>query len=162
MTEDREISRTQLKKEATALQKMGEKLASLKDEQLKTMDLSDELIAAIRNFRSMTSHGAKRRQRQYIGALMRDLDVTPIEQALLEIEQGAYARAKEFHRLEGWRDRLVDGDDEAMEEILATFSADRQRLGQLVRSARKEREKNATKKSVRNLFRYLKELSDNQ
>ncbi len=163
MTEDREISRTQRKKEATALQKMGEKLAALNDEQLKTMDLSVELMAAIRDLRPMSSHGARRRQTQYIGALMRAVDVAPIERALLEIEQGAYKQARAFHRLEDWRDRLVAGDDEAMEEILTAFvRADRQRLGHLVRSARKAREKNATKRSARNLFRYLKELSDHQ
>ena len=109
MTEDREISRTQRKKEATALQKMGEKLPALNDEQLKTMDLSVELMAAIRDLRPMSSHGARRRQTQYIGALMRAVDVAPIERALLEIEQGAYKQARAFHRLEDWRDRLVGG-----------------------------------------------------
>ena len=56
---------------------------------------------------------------------------------------------------------MVEGDDDLIEEILAEFShADRQRLGQLVRSARKEKQKNAPPKSARNLFRYLKTLSD--
>ncbi|WP_319525304.1 ribosome biogenesis factor YjgA [uncultured Desulfosarcina sp.] len=154
-------SRTQLKKEAIALQKIGEKLVQLSDEQLKRMDLPARLIDAIDDIRPMTSHGARRRQMQYIGSLMRDVDIAPIEQALQEIEQGEYQRAREFHRLEDWRDRLVDGDDEAMMEILDAFpEADRQRLGQLVRSARKEKQNNNPPKSARNLFRYLRELSE--
>lgn len=154
-------SRTQLKKEATALQKIGEKLVQLSDEQLRRMDLPARLIDAIGDIRQMTSHGARRRQMQYIGSLMRNVDAAPIEKALLEIEQGEYQRARAFQRLEDWRDRLVNGDGEAMMEILdALPRVDRQRLGQLVRSARKEKRTNKPPKSARNLFRYLRELSE--
>jgi ribosome-associated protein len=96
---------------------------------------------------------------QYIGTLMRKVDAEPIEQALLEIEQGDYRQARTFQRIEAWRDRLVGGDDDLIDEIADAFpEASRQRLGQLVRSARKEKEKNAPPKSARNLFRYLKSL----
>jgi ribosome-associated protein len=160
MHDDLEKSRTQLKKEATALQKLGEKLVLLPDDQLNRMGLPTALLEAIQTVRAIKSHGARRRQMQYIGTLMRSVDTEPIEQALLEIEQGAYRQAKAFHRIEAWRDRLVDGNDDAILDILATFpDADRQRLGQLVRSARKEKEKNAPPKSARNLFRYLKALA---
>lgn len=158
--DDLEKSRTRLKKEAAALQKMGERLVGLSDEQLERMDLPAQLIGAIRDVRPMKSHGARRRQMQYIGTLMRRVDTQPIEQALLEIEQGDYRQKKAFHRIEAWRDRLVAGDDDLIDEIVdALPEASRQRLGQLVRSARKEKEKNAPPKSARNLFRYLKALS---
>ncbi len=160
MHEDLEKSRTRLKKEATALQKMGEKLVLLSDEQLDRMGLPTRLLDAIQGVRAIKSHGARRRQMQYIGSLMRSVDAEPIEQALLAIEQGAYGQANAFHRIEAWRDRLVDGDDDRLQEILDAFpDADRRRLGQLVRSARKEKEKNAPPKSARNLFRYLKSLA---
>ena len=160
MHDDLEKSRTQLKKEATALQKMGEKLVLLSDDQLGRMDLPTRLMEAIQTVRAIKSHGARRRQMQYIGSLMRSVDAEPIEQALLSIEQGAYGQAKAFHRIEAWRDQLVDGDDDVFQVILDTFpDADRRRLGQLVRSARKEKEKNAPPKSARNLFRYLKALA---
>ncbi|MBC2712717.1 MAG: DUF615 domain-containing protein [Desulfosarcina sp.] len=158
---DFEKSRTRLKKEATALQKTGEKLVTLSDDQLSRMELPTALMEAIQAVRSMKSHGARRRQMQYVGALMRSVDVEPVEQALLEIEQGVYRQAKAFHRIEAWRDQLVAGDDDVIHEILDTFpDADHQRLGQLVRSARKEKEKNAPPKSARNLFRYLKQLAN--
>ncbi|WP_319409811.1 ribosome biogenesis factor YjgA [uncultured Desulfosarcina sp.] len=160
MQDDLEKSRTRLKKEAVALQKMGERLVLLSDDQLDRMELLPALVDAIQTVRTIKSHGARRRQMQYIGTLMRSVDAEPIEQALLEIEQGAYRQAKAFQRIEAWRDQLVDGDDDVIHEILGTFpDADRQRLGQLVRSARKEKEKNAPPKSTRNLFRYLKTLS---
>jgi ribosome-associated protein len=160
MHDDFEKSRTRLKKEATALQKMGEKLVLLSDDQLCRMDLPQALLEAIQTVRTIKSHGARRRQMQYIGSLMRNVDAEPIEQALLEIEQGAYQQAKSFHRIEAWRDQLVDGDDDVIDDILdALPDANRQRLGQLVRSARKEKERNDPPKSARNLFRYLKSLA---
>ncbi len=153
-------SRTRLKKEATALQKLGEKLVTLSDDQLRRMGLPAVLMAAIQAARPMNAHGAKRRQMQYIGTLMRSADVAPIEQALLEIEQGSYRQAKDFQRIERWRDQLMAGEDAVFEEILASFpDADRQRMGNLVRSARKEKEKNQPPKSARNLFGYLQGLS---
>jgi ribosome-associated protein len=158
--DDLEKSRTRLKKEATALQKMGERLVRLSDDQLNRMELPQALLEAIRTVRTITSRGARRRQMQYIGTLMRKVDAEPIEQALLEIEQGDYRQARTFQRIEAWRDRLVGGDDDLIDEIVdALPEASRQRLGQLVRSARKEKEKNAPPKSARNLFRYLKSLS---
>ena len=157
--ENNEKSRTRLKKEAVALQQIGERLSGLSKEQLTRMALPGELAEAIEALRGMTSHGARRRQLQYVGAIMRSVDVEPMEAALLEIEQGAYRQARAFHQLESWRDRLVAGDDGAMEEILEAHpQADRQRLGQLVRSARKKLGDKIDPKSARNLFRYLKTL----
>jgi ribosome-associated protein len=154
-------SRTQLKKEALAIQKMGQKLVALSVEQLKTMPLPSELATAIEDIRTMTSRGARRRQMQFIGALMRQVDLSTIRQSILEIEQGAYQQAREFQRVEAWRDRLIAGDEALVESILKRCpDADRQRLGQLVRSARREKAKGLPTKSARNLFRYLKELSN--
>lgn len=160
-SEDLEKSRTRLKKEAEALQKIGARLATLSDEQLRRINLPTSLIEAVTAIRTMRSHGARRRQLQYIGALMRHVEVSSIEQALMEIDQGAYRQAQEFQRIERWRDRLVDGDDEVFTEIQERFPrVNRQRLGQLVRSARKERQNNKPPKSSRNLFRYLRALAD--
>jgi ribosome-associated protein len=155
-----EKSRSQLKREATALQQMGTRLAALSPDQRNRMQLPGALMDAIAALGKMTSHGARRRQRQYIESLMRNIDTTPIEQALVEIEQGAYRQAQAFRRIESWRDQLVDGDDDLMQTILAGYpDADRQRLGQLVRSARKEKAQQAPPRSARNLFRYLKEIT---
>lgn len=160
MNEVSQKSRTQLKKEAAALQRIGERLVGLSDEQLKRMRLPQALMAAIEATQQMTSRGARRRQLQYIGTIMRTVDVEPIQKALREIEQGAYRQAQAFHRLESWRDRLVAGDDRLMDEILSAYpQADRQRLGQLVRSARKRNTDTAAPKSARHLFRYLKTLT---
>ena len=154
-----EKSRTQLKKEALDLQKTGEKLVALSGEQLQRIDLPAVLLRAVGEAKTMKSHGARRRQMQYIGSLMRKIEVAPIEHAIQTIEQGAYDQARAFRKIEAWRDRLVDGDDDLMETISSSHPhVDRQRFGHLVRSARKEKQKGATPKSSRNLFRFLREL----
>jgi ribosome-associated protein len=156
-------SRTQLKKEALMLQRTGEKLVALSDEQLDRIELPSALRSAVLDAKEIRAHGARRRQMQYIGSLMRKIDTATIEKALRIIEQGAYDQARAFHKMEAWRDQLVEGDDILLEKILSTHPhANRQRLGQLVRSARKEKDKGAPPKSSRNLFRYLKELNDKQ
>jgi len=81
-------SRTQKKKEDRALQRLGEQLVSLPVSQLETMDLPDELLTAIELVHNIRSRSARRRQIQYIGALMRHIDPQPIEAALEGIRSG--------------------------------------------------------------------------
>lgn len=75
-------SRTRIKNEYKALQRLGEQLVALPFGQLETMGLPDELLTAIKFAWKIKSHGARRRQIQYIGALMRHIDPQPIETAL--------------------------------------------------------------------------------
>jgi len=81
-------SRTQKKNEDRALQRLGEQLVTLPSRQLASIDLPDELLTAVEFARTIKSHGARRRQMQYIGALMRHIDPQPIETALERIRPG--------------------------------------------------------------------------
>ena len=81
-------SRTQKKAEDRALQRLGEQLVALPHGQLQIMELPDELRTAIELARKIKSHGARRRQIQYIGVLMRHIDPQPIETALERIRSG--------------------------------------------------------------------------
>ncbi len=79
-------SRTRKKKEDHALQRLGEQLVALPFSQLEAMELPDELLTAIESARKIKSHGARRRQIKYIGALMRHIDPQLIEAALDRIQ----------------------------------------------------------------------------
>jgi ribosome-associated protein len=79
-------SRTRKKNEDRALQRLGEQLAALPRVQLAAMELPDELLTAIESARKIKSHGARRRQMQYIGVLMRHIDLQPIQTALDRIQ----------------------------------------------------------------------------
>lgn len=154
-------SRTQKKKEVRELQKLGERLVSLSREQLSGMALPRELLEAVVFAQNTSKHGARRRQMQYIGALMRTVESQPIRSALAAIDAGEYARQQKFRLAETWRNSLMEGDDALIEGIIAQCpTADRQRLGQLVRSARKKGTTKAqqTPPAARKLFRYLREL----
>lgn len=152
-------SRTQKKKEDRALQRMGEALVSLSPEQLKAIDMPEELARAVEAGRQMKSHGARRRQLQYIGALMRTIDCEPIRDALARIRGGEVHKALAFKKLEGWRDALLSGDLDALQEVLRQCpDADRQRLTQLMRNARRDGAGPPSAKASRMLFRYLREI----
>ncbi|MCG6909496.1 MAG: DUF615 domain-containing protein [Deltaproteobacteria bacterium] len=157
--EPSEKSRTQKKNEARALQKMGEQLLGLTPEQLEQIDLPKELMEALKEARGMTSHGARRRQVKYIGALVRETDPLPIREALENIRRGDHEKAAVFKQVERWRDALKAGDTALIEEILASCpGAQRQRLTQLTRSAQAEFGSQSGAKASRALFRYLKDV----
>lgn len=151
-------SRSQIKREMLKLQKIGEKLCTLSEHQLQTIDLPQELLEAILFARSLTARKARHRQMQYIGVLMRHVDVSPILQALEMIDQNHRLHARRFQQIEKWRDDMINGNEEDIERFVTAHpDSDRQRLRQLVRNGRKEKKSGKPSRSSRLLFRYLSE-----
>lgn len=153
---DESKSRTQKKKEDRRLQRLGESLAALSPDQLDRIEMPETLREAVRFARRIKSRGARRRQFQYIGVLMREIDSGPIEAGLETLAQGDQLRNYAFKTIQDWRDRLAAGEMDLVEEILARCpDIERQRLTQLARNAKKEAEAEKGVKSSRMLFRYL-------
>jgi len=153
-------SKSERKREVTALQDLGERLLELSQEQLNNIRISQELQDALILAKTLKSRGARRRQMQYIGVLMRRIDPEPIRLMIHEIDKGQKHKAREFQQFETMRNSLIDGDDTVFEEIISRFpDADILRLRQLVRGARKEKKENKPPKQSRSLFRYLRELA---
>lgn len=154
-------SRSQLKREAEALQDLGLALVELPQAKLDRIELSDKLREAIDLARRITAHGGKRRQMQYIGKLMRGLDAEPIRAQIEAFQQADRRAAQRFQQLEALRDKLLAEGDAALGEILDRYPrADRQHLRQLIRQAQQERDKNKPPASARVLFKYLRELDE--
>lgn len=152
-------SKTQRKRDAKALQEMGAELVELSSSQLQQITMSDELRDAIELARRIREKTGRKRQLLYIGKLLRQSDVGPLRQQLDALHSRDREAAAQLHRLEHWRDRLIDEGDEALAELLARYpQADRQQLRQLVRNARQERDRQQAPKSARQLFRVLREL----
>ena len=138
MDEREEISKTRRKQEMHARQDLGEELVALSEAQLAELDLPERLLDAIVLAKAITKFGALRRQMQYIGRLMRDVDTAPIA-ARLDQWQGRSREATAYlHTLERWRQRLLDSDTAATELATAYPGCDLQRLRTLVRNARRE------------------------
>lgn len=156
------ISKTQRKRECDALQKLGEDLITLKDDELDTFDLPEALYAAIRDAKKIRQRGALKRHRQYIGKLMRDIDPEPIEQQLQKVRHKDDLHNALFKRLENWRDQIISDGDKAINEIMKELpGADRQYLRQLCRNAQKEQQQNKPPVAFRQIFKYLRDLSEN-
>ena len=102
---------------------------------------------------------AKRRQLQYIGKLLRNIDVEPIQEALDKLENKHNQQQVILHKLELLRDELIDKGDDALTDLFNSYpQTDRQHLRNLIRSAQKEKEQNKPPKAYREIFQYLKEL----
>ncbi len=152
-------SRSELKREVQALHSLGRLLTKLPAAQLDNMSLPENLRSAIADYQRFTSHTAMKRQLQYIGRVMRNIDPEPIKQAhqrLLNQDRKVNAH---FHRLEKWRDRLLNEGDSALTELIDEApEIDAQQMRQMIRNAQREASKNKPPKSARAIFQYLKEV----
>lgn len=158
---DDEVSKSQRKRDMTALQKLGATLVTLKLSQIEQLNLPEALFDAVMEARRLTKNEAVRRQMQYIGRIMRSVDAAPI-QAQIDAWNGLNDQetAKQ-HQLERWRDRLIE-DDAALAEFIAEYPAcDVQPLRTLIRNTRKERVLNKPLANYRALFRMLREIIQN-
>ena len=117
---DEITSKSTRKKEALALQKLGLQLTQLKPDHLNSLVLPENLLKAIFDHKRFSSREAQRRQLQYIGRLMRELDTESIAQQLATLEgQSAQAR-HQFHQSEQWRSRLLK-DPAALTDFVDTY-----------------------------------------
>lgn len=152
-------SKSQLKRDAHALQQLGTDLLDIPENDWHKLKLPEDLLIALKDAKRMPARGAHKRQLQLIGKLMRDVDPEPIQQYFEQRRLDARQRARVQHRLEDWRDRMIAEGDAAIDAYLAEHpAADRQHLRQLVRQARKEQANDKAPKSSRALFRYIRDL----
>ncbi len=151
------ISKTRKKEQALAAQDLGEKLVKLTGEQLGKIALPEELLSAVTQAKMIKKHGARRRQMQYIGVLMRKIDATPIQEAIQDLEEAGRRQVEVLKKVERWRDELVRGNDALVEEIVSAVpNADKEQLTALVTKAREELIKaRPSPAPARALFRYL-------
>jgi ribosome-associated protein len=152
------VSKTRRKQEMHELQALGAALVELPEAQIRSLALDGSLRDAVLEAKRISSHEARRRQLQYIGRLMRDVDPAPIR-ARLDALEGSSAEATARHRrLEQLRERLLT-DDQALTDFVAAHPlADAQALRTLIRNARREQKEGRPPRAFRELFRALKSL----
>lgn len=159
--EDEGPSKSARKRDAHAAQKLGEQLVAAPDELLERLDLPERLVDAIRQARRITSRGAMVRQRQFIGKLMRGVDLEPVRAALEARTDADRAAAARFRRIEQWRDRLLAEGEPALDALVATRTdAPRARLASLLARARAEQAAGRPPAAARELFRLLRALHE--
>lgn len=155
MSDDDFISKTRRKTAMLDLQALGEELITLSEDRLAKLDLPELLQQAIVDARRITRHGALKRQRQYIGRLMRDVDPGPIREVLDGWRHQSGASVVAQHLAERWRERLI-ADDQAFTNFASDFPrADLSRLRQLARIARDETGGDRPPRAFRELYRVV-------
>jgi ribosome-associated protein len=155
---DQRPSKSAAKRAMSELQALGTELVGLSTDQLKKIDLPEDLRTAVRDAQRITQHEAHRRQLQYIGKLMRGIDDEPIRAALDEINGVSAAATARMHALERLRTRFLEDEKVVGEIATAHPGADLQYLRQLRRNALKEQELGKPPRAFRELFRVLREL----
>ncbi|HWU82337.1 MAG TPA: ribosome biogenesis factor YjgA [Methylophilaceae bacterium] len=154
------LSKTKRKAAMDALQELGVTLVGLPRDKLAKLELPEQLLDAINEAKRITANGATRRQMQYIGKLMREVDTDPIREQLARWEGKNVAENAHFHRLERWRARLIEEESASAEWLSQYPQTDSQQLRTLIRNARREQAANKPPKSSRELFRLLREISE--
>jgi len=136
-----EASRTDLKRESEEVQKLGEQLLTLRADLFDRLPLPEKLVEALAELKRITNFEGRRRQLQYVGKLMRNLeevDLQAIRDALDEQNKGSARESMALHEAEQWRDALIT-DNEALERWIAQHpGTDIQQLRALIRQARKD------------------------
>lgn len=154
-------SKSLLKRQSTELQQLGESLIELTPNELDELQLPEKLRDAIDIAKRITAHGGLYRQKQFIGKLMRKLDVEPIRVALEAKRQIQRTDVIRFRRLEQWRDRLLGDDLTALSALLEEHpDADRPHLERLIARAHHEQQRKQSPAAARELFAVLRELFD--
>lgn len=157
-------SKSDIKKEMTELQELGTKIVELSEKHITRIPIEGELADAIHEARTMKHREGRRRQLQFIGKLMRqDDNIDGIRDAYNKIMSIGQEHTKIQHKTELWRDRLLSDDKQALQSFIEEFDqADVQHLRQLVRNSQKEISQQKPPTASRKLFRYLRELIENQ
>ena len=156
--QDEPVSKTRRKREMLELQALGAALVELPDASLAQISLDAVLLEAVLEARRIRSHEARRRQLQYIGRLMREVDAQPIREQLAALDGHSAQAAAAHRRLEAWRERLLS-DDAALTAFAAEHpGADLQEMRALIRNARKEQKEGRPPRAYRELFRVLKTI----
>jgi ribosome-associated protein len=153
-------SKSARKRAAQAAQQLGEELVRLRDPQLVALELPETLLEAIRAARTISSHGGGARQRQYIGKLMREIDLEPIRAALAALAAVDARETERFKRVENWRTRLIGEGAAALEELRRWRpDIDMAQWQARVSAARDERARSGSGgAAARELFRALRAL----
>lgn len=150
-------SKTRRKQAMHDLQDLGCALVALDARRVAELDLPERLVDAIAEARGIQAHEGRRRQLQYIGKLMRDVDPAPIRAALERWAAGTTEDHARFAEVERWRDAFI-ADDGALARFAAVHpGADHAALAALVRDARAERARGGPPHRYRALFRALRE-----
>ncbi len=151
-------SKSRRKADAHAVQALGVELVALNRNQLAQVEMPEALRDAVQAAQRISAHEGRRRQLQFIGKLMRNIDPAPIRAKIDGWKTTSVEETARLHLIERWRDRLLE-DPLALQPFTAEYPhADVQQLRTLIRNTQREREQHKPPKSYRALFQLLRDI----
>lgn len=154
-------SRSAKKRASAALQNLGVELTRLSPDARAGLDLPQDLLEALALHDKITDREGARRQRQYIGKIMRGVDAPAIAARLAKLKNGEAVNVARFHLAEKWRDKLLAAPENELgqlsAELAALNAASPASAADMEKKAIRARELN-TPAARRELFRLIAEI----
>ena len=151
------VSKTELKKDSKKIQAFGKKISELSSEEISSFKFPDTILKAIKDCKSIKSNVAKKRQVQYLGKLLREIDLSKVYLKMDQINSNSQLEVRNNHKAEIWRERLIQDKNALTELIRFCPDVDRQKIRQLIQNTLKETKASNPPKYYRQLFKYIKE-----
>ena len=158
LDKDSVTSKTELKKDSKKIQQFGRKISELTINNIEAFKFPLNIYEATIDLKNLKSNSAKKRQVQYLGKLLREIDLTD---AFIIMKQLKVSSQKEIQRnniIEGWRNKLLNNNNSITEFVDEYPEIDRQSLRQTISNAQKEKTKNKPPKYSRQLFKLIKDI----
>ena len=158
-----DVSKSQRRRDALEFKSLARDLIAMRPSRLARVPLDEDVRAAIDEAQHIRSNVARKRQLQYVAKLLRRSDATPIIEAIEALENDSRQLSARQHRVEAWRDHLIEQGDPAVSELLRNRpGADTQAIRQCIRKARTEAARDQPPAAARVLFRLLREMDEEQ
>ncbi|MEM7209144.1 MAG: ribosome biogenesis factor YjgA [Pseudomonadota bacterium] len=159
LIDEGDISKSARKRDAQAILDIAKQLVEMNDKPFASLTLDEPVRDAAVLAKSIKAHGGRKRQIQYLAKLLRQSNLDALYEQLRAMQERAQTDKRKHHECERLRDALINDGDQAIEQALNRWpEADRQHLRQLIRNARRERDRDQAPKSSRALYRYLMSL----
>jgi ribosome-associated protein len=155
LDKDSVISKTELKKDSKKIQEFGRKISELTINNIEAFKFPSNIYEATIGLKNIKSNSAKKRQVQYLGKLLREIDLTDAFLTMKQLKVSSQKEIQKNHIIEDWRDKLLSNNDSITQFVDEYPKIDRQSLRQTISNAQKD---NKSPKYSRQLFKLIKDI----
>ena len=155
LDKDSVISKTELKKDSKKIQEFGRRISELTINNIEAFKFPSNIYEATIGLKNIKSNSAKKRQVQYLGKLLREIDLTDAFLIMKLLKVSSQKEIQRNHIIEDWRDKLLSNNDSITQFVDEYPKIDRQSLRQTISNAQKD---NKSPKYSRQLFKLIKDI----
>ena len=158
LEKDSVVSKTELKKDSKKIQQFGRKISDLTINNIEAFKFPLNIYEAVIGLKNLKSNSAKKRQVQYLGKLLREIDLTDAFLVMKQLKVSSQKEIQRNHIIEGWRDKLLSNNNSITKFVDEYPKIDRQSLRQTISNAQKEKKEDKGPKYSRQLFKLIKDI----